>query len=100
MGVLHIYVARPKDITKERKQVLAIPAEEREKYDNSQMDPIQSSENRFIDALHAFGGLYHPNDNRNSNPVLYLYYEPSTYKTFLIKTIFDNLVGIDSVDIL
>ena len=85
---------------KKRKQVLAIPAEEREKHDENQINHFQKSENRFIDALHAFGGLYHPNDNRKQNPVLYLYGEPSTYKTVLIKTIFDKLVGINSVDIL
>ncbi len=33
------------------------------------------------------------------NPVLYLHGDPSTYKTFLIKTIFDKLVGLHSVEV-
>lgn len=100
LGLLHTLIAWGEDITKKRKQVLAIPADERKRYDLARILHFQSSENRFIDALQAFGGLYHPHDNRKNNPVLYLYGEPSTYKTFLIRAIFDRLVGIDSVEVI
>ena len=42
----------------------------------------------------------HPFDNRKQNPALYLCGEPSTYKTFSIKTFFDRLVGIHFVEII
>ena len=100
LGLLHTLIAWGLDVTKQRKHLLAIPVEKREKYDIACIEHFQKSEDRFIEALHAFGGLYHPFDNRKQNPALYLCGEPSTYKTFSIKTIFDRLVGIHFVEII
>ena len=100
LGLLHTLIAWGQDITKERKEVLAIPVDERKRYDLARIQHFQKSEDRFRDALQTFGGLYHPNDNRKQNPALYLCGEPSTYKTFLIRAIFDRLVGIDSVEVI
>ena len=100
LGLLHTLIAGGKDFSQERKKLLALPAHQLDVLNRMSIDHFQESHDRFIDALHAFGGLYHPNDNRKQNPVLYLYGPPTTYKTFLVRTIFDRLVGIDSVNIL
>lgn len=100
LGLLHTLVAWGKDITTERNEVQAIPTDQLQKYDIGRIELFQKSEDRFFEALQTFGGLYHPQDNRKQNPAIYLCGEPSTYKTFLLRTLFHRLIGIDSVDIL
>lgn len=50
--------------------------------------------------MRIFGGFYHPEVNRKKNPALFLYGKPSTYKTFLITTIWKQLVGLENIDVL
>ena len=55
LGLLHTLIAWGLDVTKQRKHLLAIPVEKREKYDIACIEHFQKSEDRFIEALHAFG---------------------------------------------
>lgn len=100
VGLLHTLIAWGKDIAQEREQLLAIPANQLQKEHLGTLQHQQNSEDRFNKALRTFGGMYHPHDNRKQNPALYLRGEPSTYKTFILQTIFKRLVGLDSVDII
>ena len=100
LGLLHTLISWGKDISQERKDILQIPDNLLTKSDHGTISYFQDSQNRFTEALQTFGGLFHPTHNRKKNPALYLQGPPSTYKTFLIKTIFDKLVGLDSVEVL
>ena len=100
LGLLHTLVAWGKDISQERKELLKIPQKSLTRYDQASIQHFEKSQQRFIEALETFGGLFHPSHNRKQNKALYLKGPPSTYKTFLIKTMFSRLVGLDSVQVL
>jgi hypothetical protein len=100
LGLVQTLIAWGKDITQEKAKLLLIPEQERDRYNEGCLQHIKESESRFHKALTTFGGLYHPEINRKTNPALYLTGEPSTFKTFILLTIFKQLIGIDHIDIL
>lgn len=100
LGLLHCLVAWGEDITGELEQIEQKNTQPLDKYEKARIEHMQDSQNRFHQALQTFGGLFHPTHNRKMNKALYLKGPPSTYKTFLIRTLFNKLVGLDSVEVL
>lgn len=100
LGLLHCLVAWGQDITTQFEKLEAKPYEQLDRYEEAIITNMQASQCRFEEALQTLGGLFHPTHNRKQNKALYLKGPPSTYKTFLIKTLFNKLVGLDSVDVL
>ena len=98
LGILHVLIAYGVDITPQRKDLSNKPETLYTNADTAALQRFQKCDNLFKDALKTFGGLFHPMLNRKRNPALYLYGPSSTYKTFLIRTIFSKLVGLDSVE--
>lgn len=60
----------------------------------------KKSDLRFLEALKAFGGLYHPEANRKKNPALYIVGQPNSYKTTLLYSILEKLVGKHDIQII
>lgn len=100
LGLLHCLVAWGEDITGEFERIARKDTNELDRYDKGRFHHMQQSQKRFAEALETFGGLFHPTHNRKQNKALYLMGPPSTYKTFLIRTLFNRLIGLDSVDVL
>ena len=55
---------------------------------------------QLTNLLFNIGGLFQPHVNRKQNPALYIHGQPSTFKTTLIRIIFEALIGLNHVDVL
>lgn len=68
---------------------------------NGRVDTIDEKNiTTFFETLQTLGGLYHPTLNRKDNPAIYLVGQSNTFKTFLISTILNKLVGQENIDII
>lgn len=99
LGLFHCLVSWGQDITTEWQQIAQKPKQNWDRYDEGRFQQMKASQKRFEEALQTFGGIFHPTHNRKKNKALYLKGAPSTYKTFLIRTLFNKIIGLDSVDI-
>lgn len=64
----------------------------------SSQEHAEESFFRVIEALQAFGGLFHPEINRKINPALLIKGDPSSFKTFIILTILKGIFGLQNID--
>lgn len=100
LGLVHMLICLGKNILPEKESLQLIPPKKLNKSQKVSLKQMRQFEDRFCEALSAFGGMYHPTLNRKKNPALFLTGEPSTYKTFLINTLLGKLVGLDHCDII
>lgn len=100
LSLLFALINYGRDETMKVQNIKQIPNEQ---HDGTQIGSIRHWDKAWeisMLALAAIGGLYHFDEHRKQNKTIFLTGEPNTYKTTILKTILDKLIGLHHVDII